>query len=92
MNTKYVTALLTLTAATLTSASAATLGLNNSTAGSLADGWGGGDNTNVTGSPFGAWSVSDTGGFAGFFIGDSNKKARANRARWDDPTRRQLGE
>jgi hypothetical protein len=71
MNTKYVTALLTLTAAILTSASAATLGLNNSTAGSLADGWGSGDITNVTGSPFGGWSVSNSDGSAGFFIGDS---------------------
>ncbi|MFK7911040.1 MAG: PEP-CTERM sorting domain-containing protein [Akkermansiaceae bacterium] len=74
MKTKHTIAVISTLAAIATSASAASVGVNNSTAASLGDGWQGGDDTNVTGTPFGVWShTTDTsgGGFAGFFIGSS---------------------
>lgn len=71
MKKKWLIMAVTLTGAT--ASQAATLGMNNATAGSLGDGWQDGDNTNISGTPFGNWSLvaNATAGFAGFFIGDS---------------------
>lgn len=74
MKMKHSLAATALLAALSAGAHAASVGVNNATAASLGDGWQDGDNTNVTGTPFGNWSlVSDTsaGGFAGFFTGSS---------------------
>lgn len=75
MKMKHSLAATALLAALSAGAHAASVGVNNATAASLGDGWQDGDNTNVTGTPFGNWTlVANPGqGFAGFGIDSSTK-------------------